>query len=233
MKYWRVLLVGSLSLIYGPVSGLVFAQNYASNPNPGLQLDSTAPGASPAHHLSFTAQLGELETYRVKLRYPQTFEFKGFTVPGPLNTPVGSYALDLNNDNQADISFALRSLDDDKAYIDITGDAEFSPGLEPTLSYFQDGFSLILPFGGDANPDTLLIPWSARVTLTLFAGIMRNPEAIGNHTISATLWSVDPDNDDLDDNNGTAPQSFSSQLSVTIAQSDQIFVGGFDDQTGR
>jgi len=222
MKYQRVLLLCIL------ISGPVFAQNFASNPNPGLQLDSTAPGESPAHHLNFTAQAGELETYRARIRYPGEFGFNGFHPMGPVNTAVGRYAFDLNNDDLIDISFDIRSLNDNSAYIDLLTDGEYNSGIEPIMEYLAGNFQLTLPFGGDLNSTTLLVPWTSQVTLTLFAGLIVNPATTGSYDIQGMFFSVDPDTDGADDDNGTAPQQLSRQLSIDIMPNEILFSDGFE-----
>ena len=196
---------------------VVHAFDYGIAPNPLLELDDTGAGQSSVHRLSFDVYSGELETYRAIIDYPDDFRFQGFDALGPRNTPIGYYALDFDFDGVSDTEVALRSLTLSDAYADVLADREFSPGLEPVLQVTGDTqFVLTLPYGGDANPTTLLMPFDAGVVLSLFAGVLTNPPDAGFYTVNGELVSVDPDTDDHDDGAGTASLRFPVALSVVI-----------------
>src|SRR5262245_59696440 len=150
------------ALLIGPLPALAFQFGVA--PNPVLALDSHEAGATPAHRLSFDVRSGELEVYRAAITYPDGFRFNGFDVLGPPNTPVGALLLDFNFDGVPDITIFLRSLSSASAYADVIVDGTFTPGLEPILGHSgRAEFTLVLPFGGDADRNTLVVPRSARI----------------------------------------------------------------------
>jgi hypothetical protein len=193
------------------------AFNYGQNPNAALGLDSYQAGQSPAHRLRFDVASGELETYRVVVTYPDGFRFNGFDALGPIHTHVGAYELDVNADGAPERTVPLRSLTPHSAYADVIADGRFSPDLEPVLR--QAGgteFHLRLPFGGDANPDTLVAPFGARLSLVLFPGLLANPDVGGVYTFSGELTSVDPDTDGVNDGANDAPLTFAVALPVQI-----------------
>ena len=199
------------------VSATSLAFDYGRSPNPMLRFDSSQAGQSPAHRLSITVGMGELETYRAVVTYPDGFRFNGFNVLGPVNTPVGAYELDLNFDGTPERTVPLRSLTPHSAYADVIPDNRFNPDLEPVLTQVgRAGFVLLLPFGGDANPATRVAPFAARLSLVLFPGLLTNPDAGGVYTVSGALTSVDPDTDGADDGLGEPPLSVAVALDVRI-----------------
>jgi hypothetical protein len=179
-------------------------------------LGSYRAGESPTQSLSFSLFRGELETYRARLTYPAGFRFNGFEALGPAPRDVGVIAFDLDADGAADLVVPLRSLGARLAYADVIPDGQFSPQLEPTLGHGADTLVLRLPFGGDANPATVVATFDARVTLTLAAGLLTNPDQPGDHVLTAELISVDPDTDGPDDGAGTPPQALAFEVSVPI-----------------
>ncbi len=200
------------------------AYEFGVAPSPVLALDSYEAGASPAHRLSFDVQSGELEVYRAAITYPAGFRFNGFDALGPRNTPIGALLVDFNFDGVPDITILLRSLSASSAYADVIADGRFNSGLEPMLGAGgRTEFTLVLPFGGDANPDTLTVPRRARITVILYAGVLTNPDAPGTHTIRAELISVDPDTDGPDDGLGSSPLTVAFAVDVTIASSADAF----------
>ena len=183
----------------------------------------TRPERRPAHRLSFDVQSGELEVYRATISYPHQFRFNGFDVLGPRNTPVGALLVDWNFDGVPDVTIPLRSLGPSSAYADVIPDGRFTPGLEPMLGAGgRTEFTLVLPFGGDANPDTVVAPRAARITVVLFPGLLTNPDAGGSHTIRAELTSVDPDTDGPDDGAGSSPSTTAFAIGVSIASSGDV-----------
>ena len=194
------------------------ALQFAVAQNAALTLDSDEAGASPSQRLSFDVQSGELEVYRVTITYPGAFRFNGFDALGPQNTPVGALALDFNFDGVPDITIPLRSLGPSAVYADVIPDGRFSPNLEPMLGRAGGtAFTLVLPFGGDANRNTIVAARAARVSVMLFAGVLRNPLAGGEYAVAAELVSVDPDTDGPDDGLGTPPLTAAFTTAVSIA----------------
>ena len=202
-------------VLLGPLPALAFQFGVA--PNPVLVLDSQEAGARPAHRLSFDVQSGELEVYRAVITYPDEFRFNGFDALGPLNTPVGALLVDFNFDGVPEVTVPLRSLSSSSAYADIIADGRFTPDLEPVLGRAgRAELSLLLPFGGDANRDTLVVPRAARVSVVLFQGVLSNPDAGGTYTIRAELTSVDPDTDGADDGLNSSPLTLAFAVGVSI-----------------
>lgn len=215
MKAIRLTVLIGLNLsIWGSFAS---AFDYGVMPDPMLELDTYQPGQSPEHRLIFGVFAGELETYRAVIRYPDGFRFDGFDALGPVNTPVGAYELDFTFDGVPDVTVALRSLNRDAAYADIDEDQAFALDLEPIFGHTgRAGFELRLPFGGDANPQTLVAPFGAQISLVLFAGALVNPDTGGDYMVSAELTSVDPDNDSADDGLGAPPLKLAFTFPVTI-----------------
>jgi len=191
---------------------------YGANKNPSFTLDSNSPGQSPSHKLSFDVTQGELETYMAVVTYPDAFMFNQFTALGPTDTQVGTFGLDVDSDGADDIVFSIRALDNETAYVDVSLDGSFTPGIDPTIEYKTGSnvFTTILPFGGDGNPNTLDALLSARVTLMLNNGILTNPNTPGKYTLTGDFTSVDPDTDGANDNMNESPHTFSANLVVKI-----------------
>jgi hypothetical protein len=195
----------------------VMAFEYGLAPHPELRLDATSAGASPTHHLSFQVSAGELETYRARITYPDAFRFNGFDILGPAHTLVGVYQLDLNFDGSPDVTVELRSFNRNTAYADVLADQAFSLDLEPTLTHTGGtDFLLHLPFGGDADTDTRVAPFSARVTLSLFHGLLTSPEARGDYAVKVRFTSVNPDTDGFNDGANAEPMTLAFELPVQI-----------------
>jgi len=191
------------------------AQEYGVDPMPGLSLDDDGAGQSPAHQLEVLFAKGQLEIYRATVQYPNGFEFNGFDVLGPPNSPVGVYALDLNDDGAADVSADVLSAGPDRAYVDVIADGAFSPDLEPSLSISRTAeVAITFPLGGDALSTTVMVPWDARAKLILFAGLLASPTAGGRYDIEVHLVSVDPDTDGPDD--GVAPDPLAVEITLGV-----------------
>jgi hypothetical protein len=207
-----------LALLLGAlVPAFAEAPDYGRAPAPQFELGSHRAGESPAHRLSFSVSAGELETYRARVTYPDGFRFNGFDVVGAIGSQVGALTLDVDGDGAADRTIPLRSLTDGSAYADVIADGRFSAQLEPLLEHAVPGtFVLRLPFGGDANPDTLTVLFDARVTLVLSGGLLTNPAVAGPYLVTAQLTSVDPDTDGPDDGAGAAPARLAFELTVPI-----------------
>src|SRR5262245_20594274 len=196
---------------------------FGATPNAALALDSYDAGASPAHRLSFEVRAGELEVYRATVVYPDQFRFNGFDALGPVNTQVGALTVDFNFDGVPDTTIPLRSLGPSSAYADVIPDGRFTQGVEPMLGRSGgNALTLVLPFGGDARRDTVVVPRAARISVVLFEGLLTNPRAGGSYTISAELTSVDPDTDGPDDGRDPAPSTVAFAVEVTVAPADGL-----------
>ena len=192
-----------------------------ADPYFAVRLGSTATSADATHEASFNAAAGELEAGRVEFVYPNAFVFRGFTATGSANTEIGS----LNSSLAAPgpptgFTFPVRSRDEDSAYGDVDGDGVYTPGSDPRIEYNQwrsgQSLTVFLPFGGDLNAATTLAPVNLRIGVRVEEGIFTNPADAGQYTVSANLTSVDPDNDDLNDGAGEAPQTFETSTILEI-----------------
>jgi hypothetical protein len=183
---------------------------------PSLQLGSRRSGESPAHRLTLDIAAGEPEIYRITLAYPDGFRFNGFHALGATNTRVGSYELDVNSDGAPERSYPLLSLSAG-AYIDLLADSTFNPAIDPVLHHSGAArFELRLPFGGDANRNTLVVPFGARVSMVLFPGLLVNPSLGGRYHVTAEVQTVDPDTDGASDGIGAEPAVSRLQVPVRI-----------------
>jgi hypothetical protein len=209
--WWGLLLAVSLN------ASPAYAFDYGRSPGPLFQFGSDRAGQSPAQALSFAVFRGELETYEAVVTYPDGFRFNGFNALGPPGTQVGELTLDFDGDGAADLAAPLRSLTPDSAYADVIADGRYSSGLEPVLRRLgATAFALRMPFGGDANADTLVASFDARVAIALFGGLIVSPRQAGTYVITADLVSVDPDTDGPDDGAGAAPMALSFDLPLQI-----------------
>ena len=210
--------------------------------NATLQLSSQRAGRSAAHRLTFDVQAGAPEIHRAVVTYPDGFRFNGFHVVGPVGSTVGAYELDLNFDGVAERTLNLKSLGPDIAFIDLIADGAFSPGAEPVIRGGAGStLELRLPFGGDANSNTVVVPFAARITLLLVAGLIVNPPAGGLYDVTAEFTTVDPDTDEESDGAGATPGVSRVTLPVridgpSIETFAHLVVGKFDlrrDAHGR
>jgi hypothetical protein len=165
--------------------------------------------------LSVAVTVGESEVYRAFVAYPPGFLFRAFDSTGP--GPAGALELDLNGDGQWDQRAPLVTLGPRSAFADVTGDGVYSAAIEPGLHVVGDSaLELLLPFGGDANPATLVATVSARISLLLSAGILESPTLGGRYVVNARVTTVDPDSDGPDDDRGLPPQVHEFELPLVI-----------------
>jgi hypothetical protein len=151
---------------------------------------------------------------------------------GPANTQIGTYSFDLDFNGTDDVTVPIQALSMDAAYADLDFNSVFTLGIDSTLEHTTGShlFTAMIPLGGDGNPHTLSIPLSARVTLTLFAGILTNPVTSGVYTLQVSFTSVDPDTDGADDGKGESPLGFIAQQVVSIVGSE--ICGDCTDEDG-
>jgi hypothetical protein len=207
----RLTLVGLLTMVPGISSS-------SGTPAVTVRLDSYQAGRSPAHHLTFAARAGDPELVRVSVIYPDTFRFTSFLAVAGVDTPVGRYALDFNSDGVPERQFPLIAATPEIAYVDLMADGDFDPAVDPHVRYSTGaGFELSLPFGGDADPKTSVVPFDVRVTVTLVAGLLVNPTLGGRHVVRASVETVDPESGDIDDGQGAPPAFSAFEVPLTIA----------------
>jgi hypothetical protein len=190
---------------------------FAAEP-PALTLSSHASGATARHDLALALHAGDPQVHAALLTYPEGFRFEGFGRLGAAGTTVGSYELDVDFDGTAERTSALVALGPDTAWVDLHPDGVFSESFEPALRHRgRAAFELRLPLGGDADAETLLAAFDARVRLVLFEGLLVNPPLGGSYPVVAETVSVDPDTGGGDDRGGAAPETRRFELPVAIA----------------
>lgn len=188
--------------------------------NPDFALDSYLAGDRPAQRISFEIDGGELEIYSARVLYPQGSSLVGFQGISEQGTPVGTFELVFDvpvppGVDPPSVTVPLIALSLGAAWADVIADGTYSRDLEPLVRLEGPGeLTVRLPFGGDADPTTLLAANPGRVTLTLLRGPLQNPEAPGPYTIATEIQSVDPDTDGADD--GVAPAPRVSRFEVPI-----------------
>lgn len=177
------------------------------------------------HSVSFDVAGGELETYTAFMTYPQDFQFNGFLVVGESGTPVGAMQLGLTLfDSPAVDTVSFVSLTDTSAYADVFNDGRFSPDLEPVFEQVHGNeFRLRLPLGGDADPETLIVPLDVSVTLRLREELMTaSPTASlpmpARFTVSGERTTVDPETGGADDGAGAPPIVLPFMAEVTVIE---------------
>jgi hypothetical protein len=221
-----------LSAATAPISFLAFETGSA--PEGVLRLDSSMAGERPGHRLTLDVRAGDPEVHRATLTYPEGFRFLGFQVLGPPHSPVGAYEVDGDHDGMPEVSAPLRSLSDETAYVDTIADGAFSRALEPVLRRRAGtGFELTLPHGGDGNHRTVASRFTARVSLSLAAGLLANPAIGGSYDVLCALITVDPDTDGPSDGAGDEPlvREFVQTVQITgpsIVPFAHLSIDGFD-----
>jgi hypothetical protein len=221
-----------LAAATAPISFLAFETGNV--PEGVLRLDSSTAGERPVHRLTLDIRAGNPEVHQATLRYPEGFRFLGFQVLGPPHSPVGAYEVDVDHDGTPEISAPLRSLSDEAAYVDMIADGAFSRALEPVLQRRAGtGFELTLPHGGDGNHRTVAARFTARVSLSLAAGLLANPPIGGSYDVLCALITVDPDTDGPSDGAGDEPlvREFVQTVQITgpsIVPFAHLSIDGFD-----
>jgi hypothetical protein len=195
--------------------------SYGPPTNVNFQLSTTTAGESAIHTLTFDIKAGDLETYKTIITYPKEYTFNGFLALGPAGTQIGSYSVDFDFDGSLDFTIPVYSIDNTNAYADRDLNGVFTASIDSTIVYSNSNgkhvFTTTLPFGGDADPQTVTGPFTERVTAVLNAGILTNPASGGNYTATGVFTSVDPDTDGDDDGQGQSPQvlNFTQDIVIT------------------
>lgn len=184
-------------------------------PDGTFMLSTEAPGRSAVHTVTFESGDADQQGYSATITYPDAFGFEGFTAVGPVNTRVGTYAMDFDFDGDPDYQTWIRSTDPDGAYADI--DLSGTPTANDAIITRTTGnvFTVVAPNGGDQDAGQTLAPL-ARVTITLVAGILVNPPTPGDVGLAVTVTGVDPDTGGADDGQGTAPASLTVEQTVSV-----------------
>ena len=205
----------------------VQAQTFMTeDPYFALRLGTAAVSAEASHEVSFNVSAGELEAARVQLTYPNDFAFNGFDALGSTNTRIGSLRLVAAGTG---VIFPVRSRDVDSAYGDADANGVYTVGSDPIIEYSRSRadqqFTVHLPLGGDFDAGTTTSPFDLRMSAFLDEGILTNPGTAGPYTVEADLTSVDPDSGGLDDGAGDPPQTFSTEIVLTIGGDDLCSTG--------
>ncbi len=184
-------------------------------PDGTFELSTKAPGRSAVHTVTFESGNTDVQGYSATITYPDSFGFEGFTAIGPVNTRVGTYAMDFDFDGDPDYQTWIRSTDADGAYADI--DLSGTPTANDAVITRTTGnaFTVVAPNGGDQDAAQALAPL-AQVTITLVAGILVNPPDPGDVGLTVTVTGVDPETGGADDGQGTAPASLTVQQMVSV-----------------
>ncbi len=170
-------------------------------------------GFSPAHHVTFDVAADSWQTFSGAITYSSGFTFAGFTANGPAGTQIGTYGIDVDENDVVDFALPLRALTADTAFVDVNGDGQATV-VDPTVTHVADvptpgahTFNLLLPAGGDAAPKVAFGFRAFRVHVVLSPGILGNPSAPGAYSVSGTFTSVDPDTGGASNGTGAAPQT--------------------------
>lgn len=199
--------------------------------NRNFQLSSTTAGAEAKHTQMFDITMGDMETYQAVITYPSGFTFNGFLALGLAGTQIGSYGVDFEPDGTIDFTIPVYSIDNNNAYADRQPNGTFD-SVDSTLAYTNTGgnhvFTITLPNGGDGTASTITGPFTERITAIINSGILTNPATAGTYTATGAFTSVDPDNDNANDNTGTAPTTanFSQDITITSTGGDTPTDGG-------
>lgn len=191
---------------------------YGVDKDPAFSPEATMPGESAEQALSFDVTVGELETFRAEIHYPEGFGFAGFLALGPPGTQVGAYGFDFDHDGTVDSEVPILSLRDDRAFADANRDGIFSHGGDALIEHYLGSHHLAatLPAGGDLDASTLFARSDARRHVALFAGLISSPDTAGTYTVEGCFTSVDPDTDGADDGQGDPPQGFCDSFDVEV-----------------
>jgi hypothetical protein len=192
------------------------AATFAPPPDASLSLSTLAPGRDATHVAVFDVAAGDRQGYSATISYPEAFVWNGFLATLPGNSRVGTYSIDFNLDGFVDYSTWIRSTGADTAYADIDLSGTPTP-MDAVITRTSDNvFTVLAPNGGDQDPATNDQPFSARITVTLFAGPLTNPPTPGPVSVGLALIAVDPDTGGADDGQGTPPETFSVEQALDV-----------------
>ncbi len=189
------------------------------------------PGQSPAFIGSALIPAGALQTYEATVRFPPPFTVSpnGFLDIAPVGSEMGSYQIDLNGDDVTDAEFPVLSESPFFAWMDVNGN-NIKDMAEPEMFQSQDmnGNALLvvtLPNGGDNNSSNNNGNLDYKMSLHLKSGLFINPMVTTNHSITASLQSVDPDTGGMNNGTGLEPKSINLETTLLI---DLIFKNDFE-----
>lgn len=194
-----------------------------TNPYASLRVSPSTAGEGASHTVALNLAGGELEAQLLQISYPDEFRFEGFTDAGGENAVIGHLFLSNLPDGGRFLQLiALRAIDADTAYADVNRDEGFTEGTDIVIRALTVAnvvtISIPLPFGGDFDPQTVVLPLDLRVEVEFEQGVFVNPREEGDYRVSALLISVDPDTDSGDDGEGDGPRTVRASVSVTIGE---------------
>lgn len=185
---------------------------YALPPDAYFALGSYQAGAETSYQIGLGVVPDSLETFSGTVTVPPEFAFAGFG-----SGPVGTLAIDFDNDGAAEAAVSLIGMGDDLAFADLDFNGLQFPGVEPTVSHAGTHvFTLSVPAGGDRSVQTVASTVPVGITLTLLPGVLQNPATPGAYLIEADFTSVDPDTDGADDAAGSPPLQLAADVTVQI-----------------
>lgn len=184
-------------------------------PDATFALSTEAPGRTAEHVVTFDSGAGDLQGYSATIAYPDAFVFNGFTAIGPVNTRIGTYAMDFDFDGVPDYRTLIRSTGPDGAYADIDLSGTLTSPDAIITRGVGNGFTIVAPNGGDQDPAHHTVP-IARVIIRLAPGTLTNPPVPGLVNLSVTVTGVDPDSGGADDMQGASPESFTVEKTLAV-----------------
>ncbi|MCW8869463.1 MAG: hypothetical protein OQK49_02065, partial [Proteobacteria bacterium] len=182
------------------------------------------PGESPQFIGTAYIPINALQTFTAEILFPADymFDINGFLYAGPAGTTIGEYAIDINDDGSPELSFPVKSESMFFAWVDLNNNnvKEFS---EPDIFQSQNinnekTLNITIPDGGDNDPSINHGDVSFRMKITIYAGLLINPNIAQNNIITAIVQSVDPDTGGPNNGSGDDPTEtiFAQELLIDL-----------------
>ncbi len=187
---------------------------------------SYAPGADTGYSLRTEMTFGQREIYSADITIPDGYTFNGFDKYG-VGARIGAYGFDFAGDDSIERYLPIYGLSHSLSYVDSNLNNTYEQDIEPKIEYIMSPGSTIwmritAPYGGDANQTTATAQFSSKIAAGFRTGILTNPVMTGTHVVSGVITSIDPDNDNEDDNTGGAPIVLNAMTNVAI-RNDTVF----------
>jgi hypothetical protein len=182
------------------------------------------PGESPQFYGTTYIPANALQTFAAEIQFPPEFMFhmNGFLYAGPAGSTIGNYTIDVNDDGLPELSFPIKSETMFFAWVDFNNNQvkDFSEAeiFQSQNMNNEKLLNITIPDGGDNDPSINHGDVSFRLKITINPGLLINPNIPQNHTITATVQSVDPDTGGPNNGSGEDPvvSVFAKELMIDL-----------------
>ncbi len=191
-----------------------------------INFTSYALGADTGYTLKTKMTAGQREIHSAEISIPGEYTFNGFDKFGA-GAKIGAYGFDFSGDDSIDRYLPIFAVNRDLAYVDSNLNGTYESDIEPRIEHQMGSgggiwIAITAPFGGDADQTTATAQFSSNIAAGFRTGILTNPTTAGNHVITSDITSIDPDNDNENDNAGDPPIVLNAITNVPI-RPDTVF----------